>query len=54
MTSVLESFVQTIANIMQIQGKAIQSMRVQMSQIVTSLHTVQKGKFPSFPEKNPT
>ena len=45
-TTALESTVQS-------HGKAIQNIEVQISQIATSLQTMQKGKFPSCPEINP-
>uniref|UniRef100_UPI001C3CB3E0 hypothetical protein n=1 Tax=Picosynechococcus sp. (strain ATCC 27264 / PCC 7002 / PR-6) TaxID=32049 RepID=UPI001C3CB3E0 len=52
-TTTLENSVQAIASTVQSQGKAIQSLEVQLSQMTTSLHTMQKGKFPSCSDKNP-
>lgn len=52
-TTTLENSVQAIANTVQTKGKAIQSLEVQISQISTSLHIMQKGKFPSCQKKNP-
>ena len=49
----LENSVQAIANTVQSQGKALQNLEVQLSQMATSLQTMQKGKFPSCPEINP-
>ena len=52
-TTILENSVQAIASTVQSQGKAIQSLKVQLSQMATYVHTMQKGKFPNFSKKNP-
>ena len=52
-TTTLDNSIQAIASTVQSQGKALQNLEVQLSQMATSLHTMQKGKFPSCLEKNP-
>ena len=49
-TTTLENSVKAIASTVQSQGKTIQNLEVQLSQMATSLQTMQKGKFPSCPE----
>ena len=51
-TTILEDSFQAIASTIQSQSKEIQSLEVQLSQMATSLHTMQKGKFLNFLEKN--
>lgn len=52
-TTTLESSVQAISSTVQSQSKTLQNLEVQLSQMATSLQTMQKGKFPSCPERNP-
>lgn len=49
--STVENSIQTMATSMESQGKAIQHLVMQMSQVATTLQIMQKGKFRVAPER---